>query len=149
MDNSKNKWWLKKEKGASGVIDYIPVILLVVFGAWMFLQAGLQLKYLDMLNRLQNIAGKYILIMETQNGMTAQELEAFYHELSELGIADEDINMEGTTFWDGNIQYGDEIYLKVRLKVPYRRLFVSDTMRHIIGMDKKEVRIVKCALALA
>lgn len=149
MDSSKNKRWVKKEKGASGVIDYVPVLLLIVFGAWMFLQAGLQLKYLDMLNRLENITGKYILIMETQNGMTVQELEAFYHELSELGIAGEDIDMEGTTFWDGNIQYGDEIYLKVRMKVPYHRLFVSDTMRHIVGTDKKEVRIEKCALALA
>ncbi len=148
MDSSKNRWWLKKQKGASGVIDYVPVFLLVIFGAWMFLQAGLQLKYLDMLNRLQNITGKYILIMETQNGMTVQELEAFYHELSELGIEGGDIDMEGTTFWDGNIQYGDEIYLKVRMKVPYCRLLVSDTMRHIISMDKKEVSIVKCGLAL-
>ena len=149
MDNSKNKLWLRKEKGASGVMDYIPVMLLIVFGAWMFLQVGLQLKYLDTLNRIQAITGRYILIMETQNGMTLQELEKFYRELSELGISDGDIDMEGTTFWDGNIKYGDEIYLKVRVKVPYGRLFVADNMNHVIQTGKKEVSIVKCALALA
>lgn len=149
MDSSKNKLWLKKEKGASGVLDYIPVVLLAVFGAWMFLQTGLQLKYLDTLNRIQDITGRYILIMETQNGMTAPELEKFYRELSELGISNEDIDMEGTTFWDGNIQYGDEIYLKVRMKVPCKSLHVSHNMNHVIESGKKEVSIVKCALALA
>ncbi|MCM1467374.1 MAG: hypothetical protein NC086_04445 [Alistipes sp.] len=149
MGSKKKDILLKKEKGASGALDYIPIVLLAVFGAWIFLQTGLQLKYLDTINRIQDIAGRYIRIMETQNGMTAPELEKFYRELSELGISDGDIDMEGTTFWDGNIQYGDEIYLKVRMKVPYGKLTVSDPMEHVIENRKKEVSIEKCALALA
>ncbi len=149
MNNSKKKTLIQKEKGAAGVMDFIPVLMLVVFGAWIFIQAGLQLRYLDILNRLENITGKYMMIMVTRNGMTAEELEKFYGELEEIGISDEDIDMEGTTFWDGNIEYGDEIYLKVRLKVPYKRLFISENMKHVIETGKKDVRIEKCGVALA
>ncbi len=149
MNNSKKKTLIQKEKGAAGVMDFIPVLMMVVFGAWIFIQAGLQLRYLDILNRLENITGKYMMIMVTRNGMTAEELEKFYGELEEIGISDEDIDMEGTTFWDGNIEYGDEIYLKVRLKVPYKRLFISENMKHVIETGKKDVRIEKCGVALA
>lgn len=149
MNNSKKKTLLQKEKGAAGVMDFIPVLMMVVFGAWIFIQAGLQLRYLDILNRLENITGKYMMIMVTRNGMTAEELEKFYGELEEIGISGEDIDMEGTTFWDGNIEYGDEIYLKVRLKVPYKRLFISENMKHVIKTGKKDVRIEKCGVALA
>lgn len=149
MNNSKKKTLLQKEKGAAGVMDFIPVLMMVVFGAWIFIQAGLQLRYLEMLNRLENITGKYMMIMVTRNGMTAEELEKFYGELEEIGISGEDIDMEGTTFWDGNIEYGDEIYLKVRLKVPYKRLFISENMKHVIKTGKKDVRIEKCGVALA
>lgn len=147
MNNGKKNRWIQKEKGTAGVLDYIPVLLLVVFGAWLFIQAGLQLKYLDMLNRLENITSKYIMIMETQNGMTAQELEKFYEELENMGISREETDMEGTTFWDGNVEYGDEIFLKVRLQVPYGRVFVSEDMRHMIEIGKKEVTFEKCAVA--
>ncbi len=149
MNSSKKKILIQKEKGAAGVMDFIPVLMLVVFGAWIFIQAGLQLRYLDILNRLENITGKYMMIMVTRNGMTAEELEKFYGELEEIGISGEDIDMEGTTFWDGNIEYGDEIYLKVRLKVPYKRLFILENMKHVIGTGKKDVRIEKCGVALA
>lgn len=149
MNSSKKKTLLLKEKGAAGVMDFIPVLMLVVFGAWIFIQAGLQLRYLEILNRLENITGKYMMIMVTRNGMTAEELEKFYGELEEIGISGEDIDMEGTTFWDGNIEYGDEIYLKVRLKVPYKRLFISENMKHVIETGKKDVRIEKCGVALA
>jgi len=149
VNSSKKKALLQKEKGAAGVMDFIPVLMLVVFGAWIFIQAGLQLRYLEMLNRLENITGKYMMIMVTRNGMTAEELEKFYGELEEIGISGEDIDMEGTTFWDGNIEYGDEIYLKVHLKVPYKRLFISENMKHVIETGKKDVRIEKCGVALA
>lgn len=148
MNSSKNRVWLKKEKGTAGVLDYIPVLILVVFGAWLFIQVGFQLKYLELLNRLENITSKYIMIMVTQNGMTAEELDKFYEELAKAGISGEDIDMEGTTFWDGNVEYGDEIYLKVCLRVPYGKLLVSDNLKHVICSGKKEVSIEKCALAL-
>lgn len=149
MSSSKKKIWFRKEKGTAGVMDYIPVLILIVFGAWVLIQTGLQLKYLDVLNRLENITGRYMLIMATQNGMTAEELTNFYEELAGLGIDGGDIDMEGTTFWDGNIEYGNEIYLKVRVKVPYSRLFVSENLKYAADTGKKEVSIEKCALALA
>lgn len=140
---------LKKYKGAAGVMDFLPVILIIVCGTYLLINCGLYIKYLDILNKLENLSRKYVLIMETTNGLTTGDLDNFYNELEELGIPASDADFEGTTFWDGNIEYGEEIYLNLKVKIPYYRITIRNDFSKIKDLSKKEVSIHKCALALA
>lgn len=147
MKRRKVLW--KKEKGMSGTMDFLPMILLIVFGAYVLISCGLQIRYLDTLNRLENLSRKYLMIMETTNGLTTVELNQFYKDLEEMGIPASDVDFEGTTFWDGNVEYGEEIYLNFKAKVPYHLFSISEDFRLRKTCFKKEVKIRKCALALA
>lgn len=140
---------LKKSPGMAGVMDFAPVLMLVMMGAYLLINCGFQIKYLDTINRLENLSQKYVLLMESTNGLTNADMARFYEELDQMGIDSSEVDFEGTTFWDSNVEYGDEIYLNLKAKVPYLSLNISENMSCSKNFMKKEVNIVKCALALA
>lgn len=138
-----------KSKGGSGVLDLFPIILLILVGTYLLMNFGYCIKYLDTLNELEYIAKKYMLIMETSKGMTDEDKEKLYLDLENLGIDLDDIDLTGTTFYNENVRYGDEIYLNIKVKVPYVFLKMnSDLTVDDFGM-LKEVNIVKCTIALS
>ena len=69
---------LKKERGMAGVMDFFPALILVLAGVCVLIYCGMQAKYLNTVNRIENLSQKYMLIMETTNGLTAKDLEMFY-----------------------------------------------------------------------
>ncbi len=125
----------KKSNGSSGVFDMFPMILMILVLSCLFVNFAGYIKYFDVLNEVENLAGRYMLIMESTGGLTEEDKITFCQKLEDLGINDEMIDLTGTTYSNANICYGDEIFLKMRIVVPYRT-------------SSMEVEIVKCAIAL-
>lgn len=140
---------LKKEKGMAGVFDFFPALILVFVGACVLIYCGMQAKYLNTVNELENLSRKYALIMETTNGLTTEDLAHFYEELEAIGIPSSDVDFTGTTFWDENVEYGEEIYLNVRARIPCGSLRILYNLTKQEETYKKEVNIRKCAIALS
>lgn len=144
-----NRFLTKKSKGTAGVMDFLPVILMIIISAYVLLNCWNHMQYIDILNKLENLSKKYILIMETENGLRSDELKNLNEAINKLGIENEDISYEGTSFWDGNIDYGDDIYLYIRAQIPYNSLDLTSNLSGINKIQKKEVVISKCAIALS
>lgn len=139
---------MKKDNGGAGVIDHLPVIILVIMAAYILLQSGYYAKSMEMINRLNDLAYKYSLIMQSTNGLEAADVVALYDELEGMGIGISDVSLDGTTFADAGVEYGDKIYLKMNVKVPFRSLIMHENMgmnQHVVS---KEVSIVRCGIAL-
>lgn len=149
INTKRCRFFLKKSPGMAGVMDFVPVLLVVVAGAYLLIYCGLQIKFLDTVNRLENLSQKYVLIMGSTNGLTNTDRVRFQNELEQMGIQSYDVDFEGTTFWDSSIEYGDEIYLNLKAQVPYIGLNVSENMTGITNNRKREVSIRKCAIALS
>lgn len=140
---------LKKERGMAGVMDFFPALILALVGVCVLIYCGMQAKYLNTVNRIENLSQKYMLIMETTNGLTTKDLERFYEELKSMGIEAGDVDFSGTTFWDKNIEYGEEIYLNIHVRVPCDSLRILDNLTKEEKVVKREVNIRKCAIALS
>ena len=125
-----------KSIGSSGVFDMFPMVLAVVVAGWLLLNFAGYIKCLDILNDVENIATKVMIVMESTGGMTKEDEQFLYEKLEDLGIDGSMIDLTGTTFSDENIGYGDKIYLMIKLSVPC----VNSNL---------EVDIYKCAIAFA
>lgn len=125
-----------KSEGSSGVFDMFPIVLAVVVAGWLLLNFAGYIKCLDILNDVENIAAKIMLVMESTGGMTKEDEKFLYEKLKDLGIDENMIDLTGTTFSDEYVSYGDKIYLMIKLSVPCMN---SDM----------EVDIYKCAIAFA
>lgn len=143
------RYLLKKEKGSHGTIDFVPVLLVIVFGAYILINCGMKIKYLDTVNKIENLSQKYIMRMSTTKGLTDQDTNSFYDDMQKLGIISSDINLNGTTFHRDNINYGDEVYLVINVKIPYYNLSIHDNFDRHTTTVKKNVSINKCMVALA
>jgi hypothetical protein len=139
---------LKKVKASHGTIDFVPMLLVIILGAYLLINCGLQLKYLDTVNKLENISQKYLLRISTTKGLTADDMRLFFDEMQDLGITRSDINLAGTTFYDENIKYGDAVYFKADVKIPYYNSSINDNLERHEAYIKKNVSIDKCAVAL-
>lgn len=137
-----------KKKGSAGAFNLLPVMLTIFLGAIILINFSIQIRYLDMVNKIENLAGRYMLIMETENGLTLDDRNQLNAELSRLGINIKDIDYTGTTFYDDRINYGDEIYLRMKIGVPYSVMSIGNNMKTDIKDEKRQVVIEKCALAL-
>lgn len=145
---NRSKLLLKKERGIAGVLDFVPLLIVIIMCAYMLIQYSYNVRFMDMLNRLENLSQKYILIMGTENGLKADELDKFYEEIERIGIPSSNVDFAGTTFWDSSIEYGDEIYLMIKAKIPACSVMMGEDMNSRINYFEREVNIEKCAIAL-
>ncbi|MGN0160506.1 MAG: hypothetical protein ACI4AQ_03870 [Lachnospiraceae bacterium] len=139
---------LKKQNGTAGIFNFVPMIMTVILCGYLLINSGYYMRYLDFVIRLENLTKKYVLIMETENGLTVQRMSEMYIELNSLGIQSEDIDLTGTTFATENVMYGEEIYLNLKVQIPYNELSLDDNWKKNILMKKKEVEMRQCTLAL-
>lgn len=137
-----------KKEGSAGAFNLLPVMLTIFLGAVILINFSVQIRYLSLVNKIENLAGKYMLIMETENGLTLDDRNRLNAELNSIGINIKDIDYTGTTFYDDRISYGDEIYLRMKIGIPYSRVNVEKDMNVELKTDKRQVIIEKCALAL-
>lgn len=138
----------KKQPGTSGIFNFVPMVLCVILCGYLLIACGNYMRYLDTLTRIENITKKYLLIMESENGMSHSAMAELYVELNQLGIRSEDIDLSGTSFASPAISYGDEMVLNLKVQLPYNELSLDEHWNQKNIKRKKEVEIRQCTLAL-
>lgn len=137
-----------KEKGMSGIFDMIPVLMMLIIGMIFILNFSEYINYIKKVNEVENIAGKYILIMESTGGLTEEDFIGLQEELNSLGVVVDEKSFEGTTFYDDRIEYGQKLFLEINVMIPVKcsQIDKKFIIRDDVGWRK--VCVKRSAIAL-
>lgn len=138
----------QKQPGVAGVFDFVPLVLTIILCGYITIFFGGYLKFLNQVTLLENVTKKYILIMETENGMSQTCMTNLCEEIKSIGVASEDIDLTGTTFQSEGKKYGEEIVLKINVLIPYHTMAVRSDWSRDLTTQKKKVEMMQCTLAL-
>lgn len=137
---------LHKKKGARAFIDYISVIVFLSIMTITLVFFTNYSRYMDTCNELDNIARKYILIMENTKGLSKSDCSQFMSELSKLNITD--INCNGTTLQNNDLMPGDTVKLIIECYYKMPEIKIEGMISYKSTQKKYKINIIKESVVL-
>lgn len=132
----------KKSTGAAGVFDAYPIAIMIILAGSLLIFFTTQITYFHRVDRLENYANQILLRMESTNGLTNDDLQEAYTELYQMGFEKESVRFDGTSFASDNIEYGNQLRLRMQVVIPYYDFGLKNSEQ------RREIIIEKCTLAL-
>lgn len=135
-----------KKEGSSGVVDMIPLVIIIAVCGIMFLYFAREAKYLDICNSLNNSMRKTILKMESTRGLTQADMDNLTAELEGYGLLD--VTYDGTTLYNSNLRPGDEISLYVKCRYSANALNTDGLLDAALLAVNRDIKVSRHSVVM-
>ena len=133
-----------KKKDRGSIIDsmFAPVLGAIAMALVVVIFANFMAN-IDRKNDVEQVARKYILIMETDGYLGSTDETALRQELAALGVSS--IDLSGTTFTE--VGYGEPVTLEIDGEMAIRSLGVGNGLSFRNDADTIDIHIEKTSTA--